>query len=84
MTDARSTEKRAMLLAHLELAKNHVALGEQHLASQRKLIAELVSKGLPTAAAEALLYTFEQAQVQHLYGVRRIEQQLKTRIPHVL
>ena len=48
---------------HLTQAEKHVALGEQHLASQRAIVAQLDADGHDTTQARALLEQYEQLQV---------------------
>jgi hypothetical protein len=69
---------RAMLERHLALARNHIARGEDALAQQRHVLAELEEDGHDTAAAEArrLLEQFEQLQVLHIADHNRILREL--------
>jgi hypothetical protein len=53
---------RATLTNHLRQAEEHVVLGEQHIARQRVLIAELERNTRDTAKAAELLKEFEELQ----------------------
>ena len=50
---------------HLAKAEDHVAQGERNLARQMIVVAKLERSGLDSAAAQALLTTFEKLQVLH-------------------
>lgn len=56
----------------LALAEAHVAQGERHVARQKEIIAELRLAGRPTALAETLLASFEQALASHISHRDRI------------
>lgn len=57
----------------LAMLRRHVREGEEQVAKQRALVARLKADGLPVAAAEALLVTFEDLQVQHEAHLARAE-----------
>ena len=65
--------ERTMILDHLALAKQHVALGEKHITRQREIIADLELGGHDTTEAELLLRQFEELQVQHTSHRDRLE-----------
>ncbi|NKF34528.1 hypothetical protein HER21_49810, partial [Pseudomonas sp. BGM005] len=46
---------RAMVEKHLQQAREHVASGELHLARQREIVAELISRGADVMEAKRLL-----------------------------
>jgi hypothetical protein len=52
--------------ADLSLATRHVANGERHVISQRRILAELTKRGRPTRLAADLLDTFERSLRQHV------------------
>ena len=64
--------ERSFEIGHLEQAERHVAEGEQHIARQRELIAELERDGHDTTTAIELLRTFEQSQAGHIADRDRI------------
>jgi hypothetical protein len=68
--------ERKSEVGHLEMAERHVAEGEQHLARQRKLIAELERDGHDTALAIELLHEFERTQASHIEERDRIRAEL--------
>ena len=51
---------REMELRHLELANRHIAEGEQRIAEQKALIADLDRRGRDAATAHELLEAFEE------------------------
>ena len=51
---------REMELRHLELTNRHIAEGEQRIAEQKALIAELERRGRDTTTANELLGSFEE------------------------
>jgi len=69
--------ERKSEVGHLEMAQRHVAEGEQHLARQRKLIAELERDGHDTALAIELLHEFERRGYLRLEGPRLIVKDLE-------
>ena len=68
--------ERRSEVGHLELAERHVAEGEQHLARQRRLIAELERDGHDTALALELLREFERTQASHIQERDRLRAEL--------
>jgi hypothetical protein len=67
---------RAILEEYLALAERHVAAGEQLVARQRELIAELERDGHDIGEATKLLDQLEQLQASHV-GIRnRLRQEL--------
>ena len=67
---------RSLLIEHLRQAREHVALGERHLARQREIVGEYERLGLDVASAAWLLSLFEELQVLHVAGRDRLEEQL--------
>lgn len=61
-----------MLLQHLAQAERHIALGDQHLARQEALIAELDCNGHDTDGAKQVLATMRQSQALHVDARDRI------------
>lgn len=59
---------RAMVLAHLAKAKEHIELGEQHVRRQRELVSELERDGHDATNARELL-----AQFEHLLAMHRAD-----------
>jgi hypothetical protein len=57
----------------LEMAQRHVAEGERHVESQRRIIAHLRELGGATDVAEQLLSEFEDLLAVHKSHLRRIE-----------
>jgi predicted HicB family RNase H-like nuclease len=57
---------RKTLAEHLEEAERHVALGERHIAEQRERISKLTTDGHDVTEFKALLFQFEETQVQHV------------------
>ena len=70
-----------MILAHLELAKEHVAEGEEHIRRQHQMMAELERDGHDITMALEVLNTLEQAQALHLAGRDRLTKKLWSRRP---
>jgi hypothetical protein len=56
---------RARFERHLRQAEEHVALGLQHIADQRAIVAEHEQKGWDATRARELLATFESIQTSH-------------------
>jgi len=65
-----------MIEQHLTLAREHVALGERHIARQHEIIAQIRLRGADTDEAERLLVAFEHSQAMHLSHRDRLELQL--------
>ena len=57
---------REQTLQHLAEAEHHVAIGADHVARQRELIARLQRDGHDAAQAKQLLEQFEQLQQMHI------------------
>ncbi len=70
-----------ILLDHLVLANKHVAEGEEHLAQQSALIADLRRNGCSTDDAEKLLRAFQEAQETFVAERDRIRRELATANP---
>ena len=67
---------RRLLLRHLAEAERDVAQGEDQLARQRDLIAELEGSDRDTSSAKEVLSTLEATQALHLVDRERIRQEL--------
>ena len=67
---------RRLKLAHLAQARRHVAEGEDHVARQTKLVAELVRDGHDAGAARRLLALFIVMQSMHIDDCNRLEAEL--------
>lgn len=63
-------------MEHLGQARDHVARGEQLVADQRQLIAELDRDGHDTKLARELLAAFEESQAEHKRHLAMIEREL--------
>jgi hypothetical protein len=68
---------RAMLAQHLTQAERHIVLGEELIARQRELIAELEQNDHDSTEAKRLLATFEQVQATHMAGRDRLRRQVE-------
>jgi len=68
--------ERKSEVGHLEMAQKHVTEGEQHIARQRRLIAELERDGHDTALALELLREFERSQAAHVAERDRLRAEL--------
>ena len=55
-----------MLRRHLELAREHVALGQKLVERQRQLVADLQHDGHPSEIARKMLAVFENVQKMHV------------------
>ncbi|MFL6736367.1 MAG: hypothetical protein ACJ8F4_04835 [Sphingomonas sp.] len=62
--------------AVLDLVDRHIAQGERHIIQQEELISRLRIRGLPAAAAEALLLQFRDALHEHRTHRDRIAEDL--------
>ncbi|HVT54623.1 MAG TPA: hypothetical protein VHD34_01050 [Xanthobacteraceae bacterium] len=51
---------------HLREAERIVALGEEHIRKQKKLLAELERDNHPTETAREILHNYENVQVTHV------------------
>ncbi|EGE58904.1 hypothetical protein [Rhizobium phaseoli] len=67
---------RAMVEKHLQQAREHVASGELHLARQREIVAELISRGADVMEAKRLLTNFEESQITHVAHLERLKAEL--------
>ena len=67
---------RAMVEKHLQQAREHVALGELHLARQREIVAELIDRGVDVTEAKRLLMNFEESQLMHVAHLDRLKAEL--------
>ena len=67
---------RAMVERHLQQAREHVAVGEMHLARQRQILTELTNRGADVTEAKRLLMNFEESQIMHLAHVDRLKAEL--------
>ena len=76
-----NVSKRAVLLEHLELTKDQLAVGEQHIAQQKQLIGVLGSGGSAIFWAREFLVTLEHMQARHAAHRDRLEQELATANP---
>jgi hypothetical protein len=56
----------------LEMAQRHVREGDAHVASQRRILAELRRDGHPTEMAQTLLAEFESSAAEHREGLARM------------
>jgi endonuclease/exonuclease/phosphatase family metal-dependent hydrolase len=65
-----------MIMQHLTQAREHVALGERHIARQHEIIAEIKLRGADPKEVERLLAAFEQSQAMHLSHRDRLDLQL--------
>lgn len=57
----------------LEMVRRHVVHGAETIARQKRLIAHLHDRQLPTDAATQLLAQFEESQRQHQEHLDRLE-----------
>jgi hypothetical protein len=67
---------RAILEEHLELAERHVAAGEQIVARQRAVVAQLAHDGHDIGEATRLLDQFEQVQASYIADRDRLRKEL--------
>ena len=67
---------RAIVEKHLQQAQEHVAMGGQHVARQRQIVAELLDRGADVTEAIRLLANFEETQGMHLAHLERLEAEL--------
>jgi hypothetical protein len=65
-----------MLQRHLAQAEQHVALGDQQVARQRALVAELERDGHDTQSSRDLLEQFEEMQKLHIANRDRLRAEL--------
>jgi hypothetical protein len=67
---------RQLKLRHLALARHHVAEGQDHIARQTELVAELERDGHDTGPARRLLAQFIVMQSMHIEDCERLEREL--------
>lgn len=67
---------RAFYEEAVAIAERHVAKGSEHIASQRRIVAELKERGVDSTEAENALATFLTAQKQHEDDRRRLTNEL--------
>lgn len=67
---------RSFYVKALAMAERHVAQGQEHIAKQRRIIAEFKERGRDSTVAECLLTTFLAAQKQHEDDRRRFTNEL--------
>ena len=67
---------RTSLRQHLALTEKHVSMGEEHLARQKELIAELEGNGHDSTQARHLLRLFERSQELHVADRNRLRDEL--------
>lgn len=73
---AASEMIRAIWREHLAQAERHVALGEEHIAKQRGIVADLERDGHDISAARDLLDQLEQMQELHVANRDRLRKEL--------
>ena len=66
-----------MLREHLAQAESHIAIGEEHLRKQRRIIAELEEHGHNTKMARELLKEFEDVQTMHVADKERVLKEIE-------
>ncbi len=64
--------ERTALLKHLEAARRHVLRGEDQIARQKRILADLIASHADTSFAERLLEAFEETHSRHLIDMQRI------------
>ena len=67
---------RRLKLAYLVRARQHVAAGEEHIARQTELVAELERDKHDASEARRLLAKFIVMQSLHIDGLERLEAEL--------
>ena len=80
-TLADNGSQRALLLEHLELTRDQLAVGEQHIAQQKQLIVELGPHGTAIFWAREFLGALEHMQTKHAAHRDRLERELATANP---
>ena len=68
--------ERALIETHLQKAREHVALGEQHLLAQRKIVEDFERQHWDATIARQLLQNFEDIQYLHLLDLERLQVEL--------
>jgi hypothetical protein len=66
---------RSDVLAHLAMAQEHVASGEEHLARQLALINKLERDGHDSSTARAFLQQLEETQLTHIAPLQRLQRE---------
>ena len=61
---------------HLARAEDYVALGAEHIANQKTIVANMESQGLHTTESIRLLTTFEQLQIVRVAHQDRLRAEL--------
>jgi len=56
----------------IETVRRHVREGERHVTRQREIVEDFRKRGYPTAAAEQLLFTFEDSLGEHRQHLARL------------
>ncbi len=64
--------ERAFYVEAIAMAERHVAQGHQHIASQRRIIANFRVRGIDSSVAESLLESFLAIQQTHENDLRRL------------
>jgi hypothetical protein len=72
---------RALLIAYLQAAENHVAAIEQQIANQRGLISSLRRLGHDTRSACAQLRVMEQSHMQYIGDRDRLRAEIQALNP---
>lgn len=67
---------RCIVEKHLQQALEHVALGGQHIARQREIVAQLTNRGSDASDARRLLKVFEESQLLHVAHLDRLKAEL--------
>lgn len=67
---------RELVLSHLELARRHLAAGEERVANQERLVCELEREFRDTRQAKELLAQLQVTQDLYIYDVQRLEKEL--------
>ena len=65
-----------MLEDHLAQAKEHVRRGAEHVATQKRILADLARDGHDTKLAQTLLQSLEATQEMHIADLERIAAEL--------
>jgi hypothetical protein len=73
--------QRALIEQHLTLARSHVKLGEQHIASQRQIVLDLQVRGVDDALAMQTLDNFVAMQLMHVSDKGRLDRELSAADP---
>lgn len=65
-----------MILEHLAQSREHIALGDKHIAQQRELIIKLECEGRDSVHARELLIQLEKLQEAHVAHRNWLEKEL--------